>query len=167
MNIQPDLAKAAMDACLTRLVFTAAAAKVVQQQGVTNAVQFKSISYQAMSQLTDSIIRAAAQTPQAGNAQARRQGTIVLYTALQNLKALSAWLDFQIVRKEDLDVDLFVDAVKDRWLLRIAVLDDLQRHPPVPTFVPPKLKISVIGLFGSNSFYCTSVHSAIRRAVLP
>jgi hypothetical protein len=140
MNVQPDPAEAAMEACLTRLGFTAAAAEVVQQQGVTDAVQFKSISYQAMGQLTDSIIRAAAQTPQAGNAQARRQGTIVPYTALRNLKALRAWLDFRIVREEDLNVDLFIDAVKDRWLLRIDVLDDLQRHPPVPTFVPPKLE---------------------------
>jgi hypothetical protein len=71
MNIQPDPAESAMEACLTRLGFTAAVAKVVQQQGVINAVQFKSIWYQAMSQLTDSIIRAAAQTPQAGNAQAK------------------------------------------------------------------------------------------------
>jgi hypothetical protein len=86
----------------------------------------------------DLIIRDAAKTPQAGNAQARMQGTIVPYTALRNLKALREWLDFRIVRKEDLDVNVFVNAVKDRWLLCIDVLDDLQRQP-TPTFVPPKL----------------------------
>jgi hypothetical protein len=45
-------------------------------------------------------------------------------------------MDFRVVREEDLYVNLF----KYRWLLRIDVLDDLKRHPPAPTFVPPKLE---------------------------
>jgi hypothetical protein len=134
MNVQPDPADAAMEACLTCLGFSAADAKVVKQQGVTNATQFKLILYQAMGQLTDSIVRAAAQNPYAGNVQAQRQGTIVLYTELRDLKALRAWLEFRIVRKEDLDVDLFNGAVRDRWLLCINGLDNLQQHPPATTF---------------------------------
>jgi hypothetical protein len=61
MNVQPDPADAAMVACLTYLGNSAAAVEVVQQQGVTNAKQFKSILYQTKSHLTDSFIRAATQ----------------------------------------------------------------------------------------------------------
>jgi hypothetical protein len=83
------------------LGFSANAAEVVQQKGVTNANEFKSILYQAMGLLTELLTRAAAQTPQTGNVAARRQGTIVPYTALWNLKALRAWMYLRLFRKED------------------------------------------------------------------
>jgi hypothetical protein len=40
MNIQTDPAEAAIEACLTRLGFSATAAEVVQHKGGTDATQF-------------------------------------------------------------------------------------------------------------------------------
>jgi hypothetical protein len=59
------------------------------------------------------------------------------YTALSGIKALRAWLDYRYVRGEDLDVDLFDNAVRDHWILRIDVLDDNIQNPPGRNATPP------------------------------
>jgi hypothetical protein len=52
-------------------------------------------------------------------AAAAAQPIVMPYTALWGIKALCAWLENRYVRGEPLDVDLFDNAVRDCWILRI------------------------------------------------
>jgi hypothetical protein len=156
MAAAPQPAEAAMTACLQRLGFNEPAIAIIRSHGVTDAEAFRVISYPAMSQFTDSIVKAGSyrphvpQIPVAGRgagaaaaaaahalALAAAQPVVLPYTALRGMKALRAWLDFRSVRGEPLDVDLFTDDVKDKWLMRIDVLDDVIKNPPGKDATPP------------------------------
>jgi hypothetical protein len=147
----------AMDACLARIGFNQPAVLVIRSHGVTNAEAFRTISYQAMGQFVETIVatrvpqQVPAVPPVRGNQAAQAQAAVAAaaaaavppqpvtmpYTALRGIKALRAWLDYRYVRGEDLDVDLFDNAVRERWTLRVDVLDDNIRNPPGKNVTSP------------------------------
>jgi hypothetical protein len=117
-----DAAKAAaMNDCLTRIGFNAAAVQLLIQHGVVTAEAFRLISYASMGPFTESLAKQP--LPRTAGRPAN-VAPVFPYTAIRNLKALRAWLDYRYVRNDTLDVTQFTNHIREKWLLRVDVLDD-------------------------------------------
>jgi hypothetical protein len=73
-----------MMACLQRLGFNGPAIAIIRSHGVTDAEAFKVISYPAMSQITDSIVKAGSYRPHVPQIPAAGQGSGAAAAAAAN-----------------------------------------------------------------------------------